>query len=173
MNDIIKTMIERRSIRSYKPDQVTDSQLQEVIEAGRYAASGNGRQPVLFIAIQDKENRELVRKMNAEVMQNPNSDPYYGAPTIILVLASPESRTYIEDGNLAIGNLMNAAHSLGLASVYVYREREMFASEDGQALLKKWGVEGTYEGIGSVALGYAACDLPAAAPRKDNVIILK
>lgn len=170
MTQTVKDMIERRSIRAYKPDQIKEEQLSEILEAGKYAASGMGRQPVKMVVIQDRDTIAQLSKMNAKIM-GVDSDPFYGAPTVIAVLADKTVPTYHSDGSLTIGNLMNAAHAVGVDSCWVHRAKEEFESEEGKALLKKWGVEGDYEGIGHCILGYRACDYPEAKPRKEDMVI--
>ena len=170
MTQTVKDMIERRSIRSYKADQVKEEQLQEILEAGKYAASGMNRQPVKMVVVQDKETLHQLSGMNAGVM-GAKIDPFYGAPTVIVVLADKTVPTYQYDGCLTMGNLMNAAHAVGVDSCWIHRAKEVFESEEGKALLKKWGIEGDYEGIGHCILGYRACDYPTAAPRKEDLVV--
>lgn len=172
MNETIKTLLNRRSIRKFKPEQIKDEELNAVLEAGKYAPSGMNHQSALFIAVQDKKVIAKLSKMNAAVMGRTEGDPYYGAPTIILVLADRNKTTHMEDGCLALGNMFNAAYSLGLGSCWIHRTREMFESEEGKELLKEWGVKGDYKGIGSCILGYPACEHPQAARRKDNFVVL-
>jgi len=171
MNETIKTLLNRRSVRKFKSDQITDEKLYAVLEAGKYAPSGANQQSALLIAVQNKEMIKKITKMNATVIGK-DTDPYYGAPTVILVLADKSKVTPVEDGSLALGNMLNAAYSLGLGSVWVHRAKEMFESEEGKSLLKEWGVEGEYVGIGSCALGYTDCEFPNAAPRKDNYVVM-
>ncbi len=169
MNDTLKTLIDRRSCRSYKPDPVPAEILDQILEAGSYAATGMGRQSPIMIAVTDKKTRDQLSRMNAEVMGAAN-DPFYGAPVVIVVLANRAVPTYLYDGSLVMGNLMNAAHSLGVASCWIHRAKEEFDSEAGKAILKELGIEGDYEGIGHCILGYAAQESAAAAPRKENYI---
>ena len=169
MNDIIKAMETRRSIRGYKEDMVPEELIAEVVEAGTYAATGMGRQSPIILAVTNKEVRDRLSKVNAEIMGT-TGDPFYGAPVVLVVLADKSRPTYLYDGSLVMGNLMLAAHSLGLGSCWIHRAKEVFASEDGKALLKKWGVEGDYEGIGHCVLGYPAADVPKAKPRKENYV---
>lgn len=169
MNDTLKTLIERRSCRSYKPDPVPAEILDQILEAGSYAATGMGRQSPIMIAVTDKKTRDQLSRMNAEVMGAAN-DPFYGAPVVIVVLANRAVPTYLYDGSLVMGNLMNAAHSLGVASCWIHRAKEEFDSEAGKAILKELGIEGDYEGIGHCILGYAAQESAAAATRKENYI---
>ena len=169
MNETLKTLIERRSCRSYKPDPVPAEILDQILEAGSYAATGMGKQSPSMIAVTDKKTRDQLSKMNAAVMGAGN-DPFYGAPVVIVVLANRAVPTYLYDGSLVMGNLMNAAHSLGIASCWIHRAKEEFDSAEGKAILKDLGIEGDYEGIGHCILGYAAQENKTAAPRKENYI---
>lgn len=169
MNETLKTLMERRSCRSYKSDPVPAEILDQILEAGTFAATGMGKQSPIMIAVTDQKVRDRLSRMNADVM-GANNDPFYGAPTVIVVLADKAVPTYLYDGSLVIGNLMNAAHSLGIASCWIHRAKEEFASEEGKAILKELGIEGDYEGIGHCILGYAAQENKTAAPRKDHYI---
>jgi len=171
MNETIKTLLNRRSIRKFKSEQIKDEELNVILEAGKYAPSGGNQQSALFIVVQSEEMRKKIAQMNAAVLGN-DLDPYYGAPTIILVLADKSKATPVEDASLALGNMCNAACSLGLGSCWVHRTREMFESKEGKALLKKWGVEGDYIGVGSCILGYPDSEHPEAAPRKDDFVVM-
>ena len=169
MNETLKTLKERRSCRSYKPDAIPAEILDQILEAGSYAATGMGKQSPIMIAVTDKKIRDQLSRMNAAVM-GANSDPFYGAPVVIVVLADRSVGTYLYDGSLVMGNLMNAAQSLGSASCWIHRAKEEFDSEEGKAILKELGIEGNYEGIGHCILGYAAQESKPAAPRKENYI---
>ena len=169
MNETLKVLTERRSCRSYRPDPIPAEILDQILEAGTYAATGMGRQSPIMIAVTDRETRDRLSKMNAGVMGADN-DPFYGAPVVIVVLANRAVPTYLYDGSLVMGNLMNAAHSLGIASCWIHRAKEEFDSAEGKAILKELGIEGDYEGIGHCILGYAAQENKPAAPRKDNYI---
>ena len=171
MNEIIQAMLTRRSCRSYTQEQVAEDQLQQILLAGTYAASGMNRQAAKIVVVQDKQTREQLRKMNAAVMGTPDSDPFYGAPTICIVLADPEVRTWNEDGALVMGNLMLAASTLGVASCWIHRAKEEFDSPEGKALLEKWGIDPRYRGVGHCILGYAAQPLPEARARKSDYIV--
>ena len=173
MNEIIKALLNRRSVRGFKAEQVKDEELGLVLEAGRYAPSGANQQSALFVVVQDKKTLAVLSKMNAKVA-GMKGDPYYGAPTVILVLADKSAAAPVEDASLAIGNMSNAAYALGLGSCWIHREKEMFESAEGKALLKEWGIEGDYLGVGACILGYPAAALPKAAPRKEkNVVYVK
>jgi len=167
MNDAIKNMLHRRSFRAYKQEQIKDDDLELILKAGMYAASGNDEQSAVLIAVQNKEDIAVLSKMNADIAGF-ESDPFYGAPTVVIVVADSTKVTPVEDGTLAIGNLMNAAASLGLGSCWVHREREIFESEEGKAFLKKWGLSGDYIGVGACILGYPATDWPEASSRKEG-----
>ena len=169
MNEALKVLIERRSCRSYKPDLIPADVLDQILEAGTYAATGMGRQSPLMIAVTDKKTRDRLSKMNADVMGAGN-DPFYGAPVVVVVLADRSVPTYLYDGSLVMGNLMNAAYALGIASCWIHRAKEEFDSAEGKAILKDLGIKGDYEGIGHCILGYAAQDSKPAAPRKENYI---
>ncbi len=168
MNEAWKAICERRSIRRYKPEQITREELDAVLEAGVCAASGKNGQSAVIVAVQDKETRDRLSAMNAAVLGT-KSDPFYGAPTVLVVLAEASSPYCVEDGSLVLGNLMNAAKAIGLGSCWINRAREVFATDEGKALLKKWGIEGEYVGIGNCILGYPAED-PAMKPRKENYV---
>lgn len=171
MKNGMEVLLERRSIRKYKPDQITQKELQAVIDAARYAPTARNRQPGLIIAVQDKETIAELSRINAEIWDK-SSDPFYGAPTILLVLVKADVPTGVCDGSLMLGNMMNAAYALGLGSCWINRIKETFEREDGKALLKKWGVEGEYIGVGSCILGYADCQHPTAPERTSQVIFV-
>ena len=171
MKETLQDLRTRRSCRKYRPEQISNEELEQILEAGTYAPTGMGKQSPVIVAVQDKETRDLLSKMNAEIMGN-DMDPFYGAPTVLIVLAERKIPTHVDDGNLVIGNLLNAAHAIGVDSCYIYRAREMFDSDQGKDLLKKWGIEGDYEGIGNVILGYGLPEgIKEAAPRKDSYIV--
>lgn len=157
MNETIKTLMERRSCRSFKPEQITDVELKIVLDAGMHGPTGANKQTPFFIAVQNKELRDKIRIMNARIAGQPDTaDPYYGAPTVILVIARSGEGTPVEDGSLALGNMLNAAYAIGLGGGWVHREREMFESDEGKQILKDLGIEGNYIGVGGMTLGYPA-----------------
>ena len=170
MNESIKNMIERRSVRGYKPDMIPKEDLDLILEAGTYAATGMGMQSPVIVAVTDKATRDQLSKMNADVMGT-DTDPFYGAPVVLVVLADKNRPTHIYDGSLVMGNLMNAAASLGIGSCWIHRAKEEFESPEGKQILKDLGITGDYEGIGHCILGYADCEEPTAAPRKENYVI--
>ena len=171
MNETLNTLKTRRSIRKFKPDQIKAEELNVVLEAGTYAPTGGGRQGNLFVVVQDETLRKKLARMNAAVLGK-DVDPYYGAPTIVLVFADGAKSTPVEDGSLALGNMFNAAAALGLGSCWIHRAREMFESEEGKALLKRWGIEDRFVGVGACSLGYPDGDIPAPAPRKEGLVIV-
>lgn len=171
MNETLNTLKRRRSCRKYLEKQVEAAALELILEAGTYAPTGMNRQAPVIVAVQDKETRDRIARLNAAVMGMDN-DPFYGAPTVLVVLADPNVRTYVYDGALVMGNLMNAAHAVGVDSCYIFRAKEVFATEEGKELLRAWGIPDYYEGIGNCILGYGAeGGTRPASPRKDNYII--
>ena len=171
MNETLKVLETRRSCRNFKPDMVKDDDLKAIIKAGTYAATGMGKQSPLIIAVTSKELRDEISEENRKIGGwGEGFDPFYGAPVILIVLANKDIPTYVYDGSLVMGNLMNAAESLGIASIWIHRAKEEFESDFGKALLAKLGIEGDYEGIGHCALGYAAEPSNDPAPRKDNYV---
>ena len=169
MNEVVKCLKERRSVRKYKNEQIKDCELEQILEAGTYAATGMGMQSPIMVVVQDAETIAQLSKMNAAVM-GASTDPFYGAPTVVIVLADRTKGTCIQDGSLVMGNLMNAAYAVGVDSCWINRAEEVFDTEEGKAMLKQWGIEGDYIGIGNCILGYRDCELPQAKPRKENYI---
>ena len=169
MNDVLETIKSRRSIRKYKSDMVPQDKLEKIIEAGTYAATGMGKQSPIIVAVTNKELRDKLSAMNAKIM-GVNSDPFYGAPVVLIVLADKSRPTYLYDGSLVMGNLMLEAEAQGVGSCWIHRAKEEFESEEGKEILKSLGIEGDYEGIGHCVLGYADGSAPKAAPRKDSYV---
>lgn len=167
MLDVIKT---RRSIRKYRPEQIRDEELDAVLEAGTYAPSGKGQQVATIVAVQDEKTRADLARMNAQVLGKA-IDPYYAPPTIVLVFADTARPTYVQDASCVLENMMLAAHALGLGSCWINREREMFETEEGKALMRRWGLGETLAGVGAISLGYVAGKEPKAAKRKEGYII--
>ena len=169
MNETLNTLKTRRSVRAYLPEQVKEEQLQQILEAGTYAPTGMGKQSPVMVVVQDPDTIAYLSKLNAAVMGT-TTDPFYGAPTVIVVLADRSRGTCVEDGSLVMGNLMNAAQAVGVNSCWIHRAREVFDSPEGKALLEKWGIHGDYVGVGHCILGYAKGQVPEAKPRKENYI---
>ena len=165
----MNTLLNRRSIRRYKEDQVPDELLDQVLTAGLFAPTGMNRQNIVMVAVRDKETRDQLSRMNAAVMGS-DGDPFYGAPCVIVVLGDPEIYPVVENGSLVLGNLMNAAYAVGLGSCWIHRARQTFETEEGKVLLRKWGLKENLVGIGNCILGYAD-ESPEAKPRLDGRIV--
>ena len=171
MNDTLKVLETRRSCRNFKPDMVPEEILEQILKAGTYAATGMGKQSPIIIAVTKKELRDQLSEENRKIMGAPEGmDPFYGAPVILIVLAKKTVPTHVYDGSLVMGNLMNAAESLGVANIGIHRAQEEFESDFGKKILADLGIEEEYEGIGHCALGYAAEPAKAAAARKENYV---
>ncbi len=167
--EAIENLLTRRSIRQFKAEPLPKELIAKIIEAGTYAPTGMNWQSPVILAVTDPALRDRISAWNAKIIGT-DTDPFYGAPVILIVLADKSKPTYIYDGSLVMGNLMNAAHAYGVASCWIHRAKEEFESEEGKALLKALGIEGDYEGIGHCILGYADCDPQPARPRKDNYV---
>lgn len=166
MENILKN---RRSIRKFQTRQVTDQDLDAVLEAGLYAPSGMNTQNTVLVAVRDPEVRNQLSRMNAKVLGS-SADPFYGAPCVVVVLADPERYTWLEDGSLVMGNLMNAAYAQGLGSCWIHRAQPMFDSPEGKALLRQWGLSENLKGVGNCILGYPD-EAPEAKPRLPGRIL--
>ena len=169
MSDVLETIKSRRSIRKYKSDMVPQDKLEKIIEAGTYAATGMGKQSPIIVAVTNKELRDKLSAMNAKIMGT-NTDPFYGAPVVLIVLADKSRPTYLYDGSLVMLNLMLESEAQGIGSCWIHRAKEEFESEEGKEILKSLGIEGDYEGIGHCVLGFADGPAPKAAPRKDSYV---
>lgn len=172
MNEVIKNIKTRHSVRKFKSDPVGKSLISEITDAGLYAASGMNRQSPIIIAVTNRELRDRLMKMNAAVMGRDGTDPFYGAPVILVVLAKKDAPTHVYDGSLVLGNMMLAAHSLGLSTCWIHRAKEEFESAEGKEILKELGIEGDYEGIGHLALGYADSE-PSSHSINDGRVFLE
>ena len=171
MNETLKVLETRRSCRDFKPDMIKDEELKAIIKAGTYAATGMGKQSPIIIAVTDKTLRDEISAENRRIGGwDEGFDPFYGAPVILIVLANKAVPTHVYDGALVMGNLMNAAESLQVASIWIHRAKEEFESDFGKNILKKLGIEGDYEGIGHCALGYAAEPAKDPVPRKADYV---
>lgn len=171
MNPVIQAMVDRRSIKKYESRQVPEELLEQILQAGIHAATGMGKQSPVIVVLQDEKTIADLEKMNAAIMGAEGSHPFYGAPTVLVVLANADIPTAIYDGSLVLGNLLLAASALGLGGCWIHRAREEFESEAGKALLREWGLEGNYIGIGHCIVGYGAADPAPAKPRKENYIV--
>ena len=168
--ETLESIKSRRSIRSFKPEQISDEELNTILEAGKYAASAMGRQATKMLVIQDKETIEKLSKLNREIMGTTN-DPFYGAPTVVMVLADADGNTFVEDGSLVLGNLMLAAYAVGVGSCWIHRAKEESLSEEGRAMLREFGIPDNYIGVGHCILGYPACELPEPKERKADFVV--
>ena len=169
-NEIINALKERRSIKAYLDTQISDEELDTVLEAGMYAPTGRNRQSPLMVAVRDKETVKRLSRLNAEILGG-SGDPFYGAPCVVVVFADTSINTHMEDASLVMGNLLNAAHAVGLGGCWIHRAREMFESDEGRALMREWGVDERYIGVGNCVLGYRSGDMPVVRPRKDGYVI--
>ena len=169
MNEIIKAMKERRSIRKFKSEMPSKADIEQIIEAGLYAANGMGKQATVTIAVTNKATRDRISEINRKIGGwKDGFDPFYGAPVILIVLADKNWANRVYDGSLVMGNMMLAAHSLGLGSIWIHRAREEFEQEEWRKLLSDIGITGEWEGIGHCAVGYIDGDIPKAAKRKKD-----
>lgn len=169
MKDTLEVMESRSSCRKYTDKPVPRDVIEKIVRAGTYAATGMGKQSPVILVVDNKELRDRLSKMNAAVM-NADMDPFYGAPQVIVVLADKNVATYVYDGSLVMGNMMNAAEDLGVASCWIHRAKEMFETPEGKQILKDAGIEGDYEGIGNLVIGYDDNGKREKAPRKDNYV---
>lgn len=169
MNEVLENIKSRRSVRGFKPDIVPQALIDQIIESGLYAPSGKNKQSAIIISVTDPGMIARITRMNREILGwGPDRDPFYGAPAMLIVLADRQFPNYLYDGSLVMGNLMLAAHSLGVGSCWIHRARQEFDSPEGKAILKSLGIEGDFEGIGHCALGYPSEAYPEAPPRNDH-----
>ena len=169
MNETIKTLIERRSCKKFKTEQIKKEELDLILQAGMNAPTGKGMQSPIILVLQDKEKIEKLREINKKILGR-DVDPFYNAPTVLVVMADKNMFTYVEDGSLVLGNMMNAAFSLGVGSCWIHRAKEEFESPEGKALLKEWNIPENYEGVGHCILGYADMEYPEPKPRKKDYV---
>ncbi len=169
MNEAYKNLIERRSIRKYNNTKVSHDLMEQIVRAGQFAPSGMNRQIYAFVVVEDEELVAKLSKMNADAM-NSTSDPFYGAKSLIIVFADTKAPTYLYDGALAMGNLMNAAHALGVDSCWIHRAKEVFETPEGKKMKKAWGLSDSYEGIGHCILGYRLEEPEERAERTSKVV---
>ena len=170
MESTLQDLKERRSIRSFTNEQIKEEDLAKILEAATYAPSGSNKQTAKIVVVQNQAEIAYLSKLNASYSKNPGGDPFYGAPTVIVVLGDGTKANYVKDASLVLGNMMNAAHALGVGSCWINRADNVFASDEGKALLKKWGIDAKYEGVGHCILGYPKGDIPKAKPRKEDYI---
>jgi len=171
MNETLNVLKSRRSIRKYKPEQIADQELNAILEAGTWAPSAKNLQTPVMVVVQDKETIARISALNAQIMGKPGTDPFFGAPTVVVVLADATQANWLQDGSLTMGNLMTAAAALGIGSCWVNRAMELFDMPEGKTLLKKWGLPETLRGVGNCVLGYPDGPVPAPKPRKEGWIV--
>ena len=171
MNETLKVLESRRSCRKFVAGKMpSEEELKAVVRAGTFAPSGRGMQPVKILVVTNKDLRDRISAENAKILGREGFDPFYGAPAILVLVADKSSPMRHFDGALVAGNLLNAAESLGLGGIWIHRAKEEFDSEFGKKILSDLGIEGDYEGIAHIALGYPEEGGKApAAPRKENV----
>lgn len=172
-NEALEVLKNRRAIRKFKSEQIKPEELDAVLEAGTFAPTGMGKQSPLIVAVQNSEKVNLIKKMNAEILGT-DTDPYYGAPTILLVFSTEiayDPEIGILDAASVCVNLLNAAYAAGLGSCWIHRAKNMFESENGKAVLREWGLPDNLRGVCSIALGYADCEHPVPRPRRDGYVV--
>ena len=169
-NEALERLLDRRSVKAYRPDAVPQELLDEILAAGMNAPTGMNRQSPIILAVTDRKVRDEMSRRNAAVMGMSGAGPFYGAPAVLVVLARKDVATHVYDGSLVLGQMLLAAHSLGLGACWIHRAKEVFESSWGRELLRSLGVEGEYEGIGNCIVGYPAGPLPAASPRKKDYV---
>ena len=171
MNEALNNLLTRRSCRAYEERQIDPEALDAILEAGQYAPTGMGKQSPLIVVIQDAETIRKVERLNGAALGNPDSHPFYGAPTLVVVFGHSEIPLELADANLVIGNLLNAANAVGVDSCYIWRAREAFDTEEGKALKAAWNIPDEYIGVGNVILGYGKSEgKRAAIPRKADYV---
>ena len=167
MNETLQTICSRKSVKKYKPDMVEKALIEKIVEAGTHAPTGLNKQSPIILAVTNRQVRDELSRLNAGDGPFGRSDPFYGAPVVLVVLAKKDVSTHVYDGSLVMANMLLAAHSLGLGACWIHRAKETFERPEGKALLQKLGIEGEYEGIGNCIVGYPDID-PVKKPRKEN-----
>jgi nitroreductase len=171
MQDILETIISRRSVKSYKSDMVPDGLIEKVIKAGTYAPSGMNKQSPIIVAITNKEVRDNLSKTVAQMRGRNDFDPFYNAPVVLVVLADKNNFTHVYDGSLVVQNMLLEAHSLGLGACWIHWCKEAFESEYGKSILSSLGLDpDSYEGIGHCILGYPETKPEGPLSRKENYV---
>lgn len=170
MTDAMNVMLTRRSVKSYRSDPVPRDLLEQIAFAGAHAPSGMGKQSPIIVAVTERSVRDKLSALNAAVMNSADTDPFYNAPAVLVVLADRSVPTYLYDGSLVMGNMLNAAHALGLGACWIHRAKQVFDSPEGKQLLQAWGISGDYEGIGNCVIGYPAGPTRCVPPVKDSYI---
>ena len=171
MNEVLKVLKERRSIRAFRPEPLKKEDLDAIVEAGLYAPSAKNLQSTKLVVVRDAAVLARLERLNSRILGTPEGTPFYGAPEAIVVLSDSDYPNWLQDGSLVMGNLMNAAAALGVGSCWINRATELFDLPEGQALLDKWGLPRTMRGVGNCILGYADGPIPAPKPRKPGRIL--
>ena len=171
MNEVLNCLLTRRSVKKYLSQPVEKEKLDAVLEAGTYAACGMGRQAGKIVVLQNPDDIAQLEKMNATILGNPDAHPFYGAPVVCVVFADTNVNTWVEDGSLVIGNMMAAAHSLGLGSCWIHRARQEFELPEGKALLAEWGLGENWKGVGNCILGYTDQAVLGDKARKEDRVL--
>lgn len=171
MNETMKTLLGRRSIRSFRPEPLKKEDLDAIVEAGLYAPSAKNLQSTRLVAVQDSATIAQLSAVNARIWGNEDADPFYGAPAVIVVLSDSSFPNWIQDGSLVMGNLMNAAASMGVGSCWINRAMETFDLPEGKALLAKWGLDENWKGVGNCILGYTDEAVLGDKPRKESRVL--
>lgn len=169
-SEFLDVLINRSSCRKYSEKEVDRETVEKIVKAGTYAATGMGRQSPVILAVMNRELRDKLSALNAKVMGR-DTDPFYGAPQVLVVLADKNVPTYLYDGSLVMGNMMNEAQALGVSSCWIHRAREVFDSEEGKKILARYGIPDNFEGIGNLIIGYDDGGKREKAARKDNYVI--
>ncbi|MCQ2298929.1 MAG: nitroreductase family protein [Bacteroidales bacterium] len=170
-NPIIKSLCERRSVKSYKPEQIADEQLDTILEAATYAPTGRNAMSPVMVVVQDAELLAKIEKLNAVAIGDPGSHPFYGAPTVVVVFGNPEYSHWMEDASLVAGNLLNAAHAVGVGGCWIHRARPVFETPEGKAMMRAWGVPENFIGVANCILGYQDAPAKPRVARKEGYVI--
>ena len=171
MNEVLKSMLSRRSVKAYKPDEIPKALIEKIVEAGIAAPSGRNWQSPIVLAVANEQVRDELSRLNAKILGLPEgTDPFYGAPVVLVVLADKSRNTYLYDGSLVMGNMLLAAHSLGLGGCWIHRAKETFETDEGKAILNALGIQGDYEGVGNCVIGYPKGVLPEVKERNKGRI---
>ncbi len=163
----IEAMLTRSSVKAYKSNEVPKALVEKIVEAGKHAPTGRNLQSPIILAVTSKQMRDKLSRLNGEILGATESDPFYGAPVVLVVLAKKECRTRVYDGSLVMGNMLLAAHELGLGACWIHRAKETFELPEGRAILEGLGITEEYEGIGNCVVGYPAKAFAVKA-KKDN-----
>ncbi|MBR5381297.1 MAG: nitroreductase family protein [Oscillospiraceae bacterium] len=170
MNEALQNLLTRRSTKHYKPEQIPEEKLDAVLKAGTYAPTARGLQSPLIVSVQNADDIAVMSELNARI-KGDEGDPFYGAPTVVVVFADPKAKGGVNDATLVLGNMLNAAHAVGLAGRWINRAKETFELPEGKALMRRWGISEDWVGVGNCILGIPDGPLPEAAPRKEGYVV--